>query len=225
MNPRFKRAESTSEKAGLEEESQDFDIESSDDKTDESQEDASGLKKKSLARSKDKKKRKKSSQKASSGEDDKKKKPLWFRILRAFLLLVLALVLAAVVACVGIRWFFVNDASDIQGTWNIVGTEKNIPITDTEMTLDEDLTYKYSLDQVSKKINVKLGNMSGTSHYKFSLDRSELVVFDGDYDELKSFNLDFLDFWKRVQDKTFSPSSAGYTDLTDLKVIRLKKVG
>ncbi len=225
MNPRFKRAESTSEKAGLEEESQDFDIESSDDKTDESQEDASGLKKKSLARSKDKKKRKKSSQKASSGEDDKKKKPLWFRILKAFLLLVLALVLAAVVACVGIRWFFVNDASDIQGTWNIVGTEKNIPITDTEMTLDEDLTYKYSLDQVSKKINVKLGNMSGTSHYKFSLDRSELVVFDGDYDELKSFNLDFLDFWKRVQDKTFSPSSAGYTDLTDLKVIRLKKVG
>ena len=225
MNPRFKRAESTSEKAGLEEESQDFDIESSDDKTDESQEDASGLKKKSLARSKDKKKRKKSSQKASSGEDDKKKKPLWFRILRAFLLLVLALVLAAVVACVGIRWFFVNDASDIQGTWNIVGTEKNIPITDTEMTLDEDLTYKYSLDQVSKKINVKLGNMSGTSHYKFSLDRSELVVFDGDYDELKSFNLDFLDFWKRVQDKTFSPSSAGYTDLTDLKAIRLKKVG
>ena len=224
MNPRFKRAESSSEKAGLEEKSQDFDIESSDDKTDEPQEDASGLKKKSLAKSKDKKKRKKSTEKTSSGDKEKKKKPLWFRILRAFLLLVLALFLAAVVACVGIRWFFVNDARDIQGTWNIVGTEKNIPITDTEMTLDEDLTYKYSLDQVSKKINVKLGNMSGTSHYKFSLDRSELVVFDGDYDELKSFNLDFLDFWKSVQDKTFSPSSAGYTDCTDLKVIRLKKV-
>lgn len=224
MNPRFKRAESSFEEAGLEEERQDFDIESSDDKTDEPQEDVSDLKKKVRKKSKGEKNKNKSTEKTSSGDKEKKKKPLWFRILRAFLLLVLALFLAAVVACVGIRWFFVNDASDIQGTWNIVGTEKNIPITDTEMTLDEDLTYKYSLDQVSKKINVKLGNMSGTSHYKFSLDRSELVVFDGDYDELKSFNLDFLDFWKSFQDKTFSPSSAGYTDLTDLKVIRLKKV-
>ena len=224
MNPRFKRAESSFEEAGLEEERQDFDIESSDDKTDEPQEDVSDLKKKVRKKSKGEKNKNKSTEKTSSGDKEKKKKPLWFRILRAFLLLVLALALAAAVACLGLRWFFVNDASDIQGTWNIVGTEKNIPITDTEMTLDEDLTYKYSLDQVSKKINVKLGNMSGTSHYKFSLDRSELVVFDGDYDELKSFNLDFLDFWKSVQDKTFSPTSAGYTDCTDLKVIRLKKV-
>ena len=224
MNPRFKRAESSFEEAGLEEERQDFDIESSDDKTDEPQEDVSDLKKKVRKKSKGEKNKNKSTEKTSSGDKEKKKKPLWFRILRAFLLLVLALALAAAVACLGLRWFFVNDASDIQGTWNIVGTEKNIPITDTEMTLDEDLTYKYSLDQVSKKINVKLGNMSGTSHYKFSLDRSELVVFDGDYDELKSFNLDVLDFWKSVQDKTFSPTSAGYTDCTDLKVIRLKKV-
>jgi hypothetical protein len=143
---------------------------------------------------------------------------------------IIALVLGAIVLCwiafvIATRWVVANDASDIQGTWNIAGTDKEVPITSSEMTLTDDLTYSYTLDEFSKTIEVKLGSKSGKSHYVFSLNRQQIVIIDGEYDFFSSLAMDLSDFFSSIVSGTVSAQSAGYkSDESGRTIIRLNKV-
>ena len=148
------------------------------------------------------------------------------KILKVLSLLVVVLLIAWIsfVACT--RWLIVSDAKDIQGTWIIAGSEREVPITDSTITLTDDVAYNYTLDEASKTIEVKLGTMSGKSHYVFSLNRKQIVLIDGDMDAFVSTITDFQDLISSIASGTISAQSAGYKNFDgDKTIIRLNKIG
>ncbi len=107
--------------------------------------------------------------------------------------LFLAAVFAALLVAFGIfRWQTYDDAADIQGTWVHEGTTMPITITEDEIVLTDEVSYKYVLDPEAKTILFRFGNMEGGGRYRFSLDRQELAITDGEFDQWASFFDDAL---------------------------------
>lgn len=106
-----------------------------------------------------------------------KKSLLWLRAL----LLTLALV---IVVAGGVfswdRWLHYDDAADIQGTWYASGTDAAITISEAEVTLTPDVVYEYSLDTSAKTISFAFSNLTGQGRYRFSADRTQLAVIEGE---------------------------------------------
>lgn len=106
-----------------------------------------------------------------------KKSLLWLRAL----LLTLALV---IVVAGGVfswdRWLHYDDAADIQGTWYVSGTDAVITISEAEVTLTPDVVYEYSLDTSAKTISFAFSNLTGQGRYRFSADRTQLAVIEGE---------------------------------------------
>lgn len=106
-----------------------------------------------------------------------KKSLLWLRAL----LLTLALV---IVVAGGVfswdRWLHYDDAADIQGTWYASGTDAAIIISEAEVTLTPDVVYEYSLDTSAKTISFAFSNLTGQGRYRFSADRTQLAVIEGE---------------------------------------------
>lgn len=104
------------------------------------------------------------------------------RALFAFLLVLLFLFAGLLVAFGIFRWQTYDDAADIQGTWYDEGTTMPVTITDDEIVLTDEVAYHYVVDPEAKTILFKFGNMEGGGRYRFSLDRTELVITDGEFD-------------------------------------------
>ena len=95
----------------------------------------------------------------------------------------IGVLLAIVVALVAVfswdRWLRFDDASDFQGTWYANGTASTISIDGEQMHLTDDVAYSYTLDTGAKTISFTFGTYEGQGRYRFSADRSELVITDG----------------------------------------------
>ncbi len=95
----------------------------------------------------------------------------------------IGVLLAIVVALVAVfswdRWLRFDDASDFQGTWYANGTATTISIDGEQMHLTDDVAYSYALDTGAKTISFTFGTYEGQGRYRFSADRSELVITDG----------------------------------------------
>ena len=78
----------------------------------------------------------------------------------------------------------------MQGTWYVSGTDTPIEITGDTIVLTDDVSYRYQLDPSSKTITFSFGGLSGQGHYRFSLDRQYLVIFDGTYSWEQSLSTD-----------------------------------
>lgn len=111
----------------------------------------------------------------------RKRKRVIKRICIALALLLLGLLLSGIVAFGVMRWVLVDDAADIQGIWQINGTEKTIEITEDLIILTDEVSYKYTLNPTDKTIEFTFGNLSGNGKYRFSLDRQQLSITDGEY--------------------------------------------
>lgn len=119
------------------------------------------------------------------------------RVLRVVRTLLIVVAILAVIivgsAAAGIsyhRWYAYDDALDIQGTWYVSGTDAPVEITADTIVLTDDVAYHYKLDPSSKTITFTFGNLSGEGHYRFSLDRQYLVIFDGSYSWEQSLSTD-----------------------------------
>lgn len=112
----------------------------------------------------------------------------------------------------------------MQGNWKIGTSEKIVPITSDKIALTDDATYSYDLDKTAKKITVKLGDMSGNSHYSFSFDRRQLVIVDKNLNALEAFFTDVSDLFFSVTDGSFSLSKGGFDHGNEDGIIRLNKV-
>ena len=100
--------------------------------------------------------------------------------------IVLAVVLVVVLACVGFaaflawdRWGAFDDAADMQGVWQANGSDSVVVIDGEKIQLTDDVSYSYEIDSFAKTITFHLGNMEGQGRYRFSPDRSQLVITDG----------------------------------------------
>lgn len=78
------------------------------------------------------------------------------------------------------RWYRYDDAADFQGAWYAQGKSALITIDGERIHLTSDVAYAYTLDTGAKTISFTFGNMAGEGRYRFSDDRSELVIMEGD---------------------------------------------
>lgn len=105
------------------------------------------------------------------------------RIKVAVITIISVIILAIVAICIAFsvfRWHTYDDAQDLLGTWTIKGSQTPITIDEDSIHLTDDVAYKYVIDPESKTIRFTFGNLEGQSHYRFSLDRSELAIEDGE---------------------------------------------
>lgn len=92
--------------------------------------------------------------------------------------------IAVVVVTVGSfswnRWLRYDDAADFQGAWYANGTTSLVTVDGQEIHLTSDVAYGYTLDTGAKTITFTFADLQGQGRYRFSADRSELVITDGD---------------------------------------------
>lgn len=74
------------------------------------------------------------------------------------------------------QWFRYDDAADIQGTWTIDGSTATITVTDSEIKMNDEVSYSYSLDTFNKTISFSFGKYTGSGSYAFSPERTTLVI-------------------------------------------------
>lgn len=129
---------------------------------------------------------------------------------RRWPLIVVGIVLGLILVVAGIfswdRWLRYDDVAELQGEWQTHGTTAVVVIDGETIKLAEDVAYAYTLDTGAKTITFKFGNMEGAGRYRFSLDRSQLVITDGDsYSWLSTLVDDiawqFDQFVRSVQDQ------------------------
>ncbi|WP_165046066.1 hypothetical protein [Adlercreutzia sp. ZJ138] len=82
------------------------------------------------------------------------------------------------------RWFRYDDATDFIGEWQIHGTEAIVLIDGENINLAADAAYSYTLDTKAKTIHFTMGTMEGGGRYRFSHDRAQLVIEDGEFGSL-----------------------------------------
>lgn len=103
---------------------------------------------------------------------------------RRWPLIVVLVLLALVVAVVGTfswdRWLRYDDAAEFSGEWQAHGTTGVVVIDGERIKLTDDVAYVYKLDPTAKTISFTFGNMAGQGRYRFSLDRSQLVITEGE---------------------------------------------
>lgn len=133
------------------------------------------------------------------------------KIIKVAISTILVVVAALVLVVCAQRWWMANDASDIQGTWTIDASGKTVPITSSEITLTDDVTYTYTLDTFAKTITVKIGNYTGISHYVFSGDKKQLMLIDGTFNWAQTLTNDISDLLENVTSGAWRAESAGYT--------------
>ena len=97
-------------------------------------------------------------------------------------LIVILLLLAAVVAA-GLfawdRWFRYDDTRDFQGDWVSAGTAAAVYVDGKTIELTPEIHYAYQLDTWQKTITYTFGDLKGSGIYRFSADRTKLVIIEG----------------------------------------------
>lgn len=133
------------------------------------------------------------------------------------LCVICALLLAGLAGFAAYHWAWGDDAQDIQGTWYVNGTPATISIGEGEIVLTDEVSYGYELDSFSKTIDLHFGKLSGGGRYRFSLDRGELAIIDGDYTWTSSFTSDlawiFCALFGAVQGKDVPPAEGDQVTL------------
>ncbi len=116
----------------------------------------------------------------SSAPSRKRRHPVRVAVVSAVIVVVL-LVGAAAGGFAWLRWFSEDDAADFTGTWYLAGTTAPIAITEDRIQLTDDVSYRYALNDQDKTFELSFGNLKGGGRYRFSLDRNQLALVDGDF--------------------------------------------
>lgn len=116
----------------------------------------------------------------SSAPSRKRRHPVRVAVVSVVIVVVL-LVGAAAGGFAWLRWFSEDDAADFTGTWYLAGTTAPIAITEDRTQLTDDVSYRYALNDQDKTFELSFGNLKGGGRYRFSLDRNQLALVDGDF--------------------------------------------
>lgn len=116
----------------------------------------------------------------SSAPSRKHRHPVRVAVVSVAIAVVL-LVGAAAGGFAWLHWFSEDDAADFAGTWYLAGTATPITITEDRIQLTDDVSYRYALNDQDKTFELSFGNLKGGGRYRFSLDRNQLALVDGDF--------------------------------------------
>ncbi|MBX9032715.1 hypothetical protein [Gordonibacter massiliensis (ex Traore et al. 2017)] len=93
---------------------------------------------------------------------------------------VVAVLIVAAAAFSWDRWLRYDDARELQGEWQVADTTRVVVVNGESIKLTDDVAYSYAIDPAAKTIEFTFGNMEGKGRYRFSADRSQLVITEGD---------------------------------------------
>ena len=116
----------------------------------------------------------------SSAPSRKRRHPVRVAVVSVAIVVVL-LVGAAAGGFAWLHWFSEDDAADFAGTWYLAGTATPITIAEDRIQLTDDVSYRYALNDQDKTFELSFGNLKGGGRYRFSLDRNQLALVDGDF--------------------------------------------
>lgn len=116
----------------------------------------------------------------SSAPSRKRRHPVRVAVVSVVVVVVL-LVGAAAGGFAWLHWFSEDDTADFAGTWYLAGTTTPITITEDRIQLTDDVSYRYALNDQDKTFELSFGNLKGGGRYRFSLDRNQLALVDGDF--------------------------------------------
>lgn len=90
------------------------------------------------------------------------------------------------------RWLHYDDAVDLQGEWTVAGGSGTVTIDGGSIHLTDAEAYSYTMDSGAKTLSFTFGDLNGTARYRFSADRSQLAIQDGDYGFLDTLGADIV---------------------------------
>lgn len=128
---------------------------------------------------------------SASGPSLKKPKHLGLWIAAA----VVALVVIVVAAFSWDRWLRYDDAADLQGQWRIADTTGLVTIDEGSIHLTEKEAYAYTVDAGAKTLTFTFGDLSGQARYRFSADRTQVAIQDGEFDAMGTLMSDIAWSW------------------------------
>lgn len=114
----------------------------------------------------------------SSGKESSAKKPRK-RFGRTVIIVLVAILCVYLLGFSWNQWMRGDDEIDIQGVWQIAGTENTVTITQDYIQLTPDVKYPYTVDTAAKTITFTFADLSGTGRYRFSIDRNQLAIIEG----------------------------------------------
>ena len=166
-----------------------------------------------------------SSNQTNLEEEPKKKSKVKIFIL-AFLCFIAFAIIALVLAFSACRWWLVDDAKDLQGTWKIEESSKSITINEAEIRMSDNAIFTYDVDASAKSITEHLAEKEGKVHYVFSFDRTELLLIDQDIDFFSSAFLDAGNLIYSIFSGNYSNNSAGFSGnyIAQDPIVRLHRV-
>jgi hypothetical protein len=74
------------------------------------------------------------------------------------------------------RWYRYDDIADIQGEWQIANSQRTLVIDESNLKIDADVAYEYTIDPKAKTITYTFGDTTGTATYRFAKDRDTLII-------------------------------------------------
>lgn len=119
-----------------------------------------------------------------------------FSILKLCLWLVAILLVVAAIFGIWNRWFRYDDKLQLISNWQVSGTNTVVVIDGKTINLGPNVVFNYTVDEGAKVINYTIGDMSGSSHYRFSWDRNQLALIENSGTDVFSTILSDLGwFW------------------------------
>ena len=115
---------------------------------------------------------------SSAGKEGDLKKPRK-RFGRTVIIIVVAILCVYLLGFSWNQWMRGDDEIDIQGVWQIAGSENTVTITQDYIQLTPDVKYPYTIDTAGKTITFTFADLSGTGRYRFSIDRNQLAIIEG----------------------------------------------
>ena len=136
---------------------------------------------------------------AKSGKPAKRKsvrnrakpKHLWLWIAAG----IVALVVIAASFFAWDRWLRYDDAADFQGQWHIADSAGIVTIDEGSIHLTDKEAYAYTMDPGAKTLAFTFGDLSGQARYRFSADRTQVAIQDGEFGTLDTILSDISWSW------------------------------
>lgn len=106
------------------------------------------------------------------------------------------------------RWARYDDAADFQGEWHVADSANTVTIDGESIHLTDKEAYAYTMDAGVKTLTFTFGDLSGQARYRFSADRTQVAIQDGEFGAMDTLASDIAWAWSCLIGTITGQSSA-----------------
>lgn len=93
------------------------------------------------------------------------------------------------------RWARYDDAADFQGEWHVADSANTVTIDGESIHLTDKEAYAYTMDAGAKTLTFTFSDLSGQARYRFSADRTQVAIQDGEFGTMDTLASDIAWAW------------------------------